>query len=71
MEKIFEMRVEKRDDRVIFELWRNDQEEPIAKREVMMRDVGDYFNVVQALYQTLRELEQEFTRWAQQQLFKK
>jgi hypothetical protein len=71
MEEIFKFRVERGEGRIVLEAWINDDEEPIAKRTVVMRDASDYFNVMQALYQTIRDFEREFTHWAQQQLFKK
>lgn len=68
MEKIFELRVEKRDGRVVFELWRNGQEEPIAKHEVKLS--SGYFATHECSYSIQRAFDQEVHRWLVQELRK-
>ena len=62
MEKIFDLRVEKKQNKLSVEAYRNGQEEPFAKHQVEIK-TGAYLDAHVALNDTLRAFEREVASW--------
>lgn len=68
---LLDLRMEERDDRVIFEVWREGEEEPIVKHEVIAKDSSACLDVRQALYDAVRKFEEVVIKQIDQKLFGK
>lgn len=67
MEKVFELRVEKSGDRIAFEVWKNGDEEPIAKHQVKIKGTS-YFDAHSAFYSAMHALTKEVEDWLRKQV---
>ncbi|MEK7192503.1 MAG: hypothetical protein AAB646_03250 [Patescibacteria group bacterium] len=67
--KLFEIRVERRGDLLIFEAWREGEEEPFYKHQTELSK--SYLDAHLALYGALRAFEQEVHGYIMKEVDKK